>query len=80
MSRLPTSGSPCRVSRTSSACTGREPTSQRRVAIFHSECQITYIMQCIDKLITDDIVSIEPTVEAYETYDAELQAEISQMV
>ena len=35
---------------------------------------------CIRDRITDDLVSIEPTVEAYETYDAELQAEISQMV
>ena len=48
--------------------------------IFHSECQITYIMQCIDKLIADDLTSIEPTSDAYDTYVAEYRAEIGQMV
>ena len=48
--------------------------------IFHSECQITYIMQCIDKLIADDLTSIEPTSDAYDTYVAEYRDEIGQMV
>ena len=48
--------------------------------IFHSECQITYIMQCIDKLIADDLTSIEPTSDSYETYVAEYRDEIGQMV
>ena len=48
--------------------------------IFHSECQITYIMQCIDKLIADDLTSIEPTSDAYDTYVTEYRDEIGQMV
>jgi 4-hydroxyacetophenone monooxygenase len=48
--------------------------------IFHSECQISYIMGCIEKMLDDELTALEPTVEAYETYDELIRDEISQMV
>ncbi len=48
--------------------------------IFHSECQITYIMQCLEKMLRDGIVTMEPTREAYNEYNLRLRTEISQMV
>jgi len=48
--------------------------------IFHSECQITYIMECVERIIRDDLRMLEVTEEAYADYDQRLRAEIGQMV
>jgi len=48
--------------------------------IFHSECQISYIMGCLEKMLRDGVVTMEPTRAAYDDYTRKLRAEIGQMV
>jgi len=48
--------------------------------IFHSECQISYIMGCLEKMLRDGVVTMEPTRAAYDDYNRKLRAEIGQMV
>ncbi len=48
--------------------------------IFHSECQIRYIMGCLELLLAGEHRAMEPTTDAFEAYAAHHQSEISQMV
>jgi 4-hydroxyacetophenone monooxygenase len=48
--------------------------------IFHSECQITYIMGCIELLLTEEHALMEPKQEVHDEFEARRNAEIHQMV
>lgn len=48
--------------------------------IFHSECQIRYIVGCVDLLLTCGATAMEPRVEAYDDWYARSQAEMATMV
>lgn len=48
--------------------------------IFHSECQIRYIMSCIDLLLTSGKAAMEPRVQRYDDWYARTQAEMTTMV
>ncbi len=48
--------------------------------IFHSECQIRYITQCLELLIAGDHRSIEPRPDKAEEWRARSQAEMAKMV
>ncbi|MEO6467619.1 MAG: 4-hydroxyacetophenone monooxygenase, partial [Acidimicrobiia bacterium] len=48
--------------------------------IFHSECQMRYITQCIEELIAGGHQAMEPTREKYEDWHARTQAEIKTLV
>ncbi len=48
--------------------------------IFHSECQMRYITQCIEKLIAGGHRSMEPTRAKYEDWHTRTQAEIKTLV
>lgn len=48
--------------------------------IFHSECQIRYIVGCMDLLLTSGATAMEPRVEAYDDWYARSQAEMATMV
>ena len=48
--------------------------------IFHSECQIRYIVGCIDLLLSSGRTAMEPRTEAYDDWYARSQAELKTMV
>ncbi len=48
--------------------------------IFHSECQITYIMGCLEALLDGAHRSIECRAEVHDEYNDRLQAELDRMV
>jgi len=48
--------------------------------IFHSECEITYIMGCLAELIGRPGASIECRQDAHDAYNERLQAELATMV
>ncbi|MEM7142914.1 MAG: NAD(P)/FAD-dependent oxidoreductase [Actinomycetota bacterium] len=48
--------------------------------IFHSECQITYIMGCIERLLADGHSLMEPKPEVHDAFEARRNSEIHQMV
>jgi 4-hydroxyacetophenone monooxygenase len=48
--------------------------------IFHSECQMRYIAQCLGWLISSDRKAIEPKPERYDDWHARTQAEMKQLV
>ena len=48
--------------------------------IFHSECEIRYIMGCIDLLLASAHTSMEPRPEAYDDWYERSQAELKTMV
>jgi 4-hydroxyacetophenone monooxygenase len=48
--------------------------------IFHSECQMRYISQCIDELIVGDHQSMEPRQDKYDDWHARSQAELKTLV
>ncbi|GAA4988496.1 NAD(P)/FAD-dependent oxidoreductase [Yinghuangia aomiensis] len=48
--------------------------------IFQSECQMRYVMACVDKLVSDGHRAMEPTEEAQEAYTERQLAEIKTMV
>jgi 4-hydroxyacetophenone monooxygenase len=48
--------------------------------IFHSECQIRYIVGCIDLLLASGTKAMEPRQEAYDDWYARCQAELETMV
>ena len=48
--------------------------------IFHSECQIRYIVGCVDLLLSCGATAMEPRVEAYDDWYARSQAEMATMV
>ena len=48
--------------------------------IFHSECEIRYIMSCIDLLLSSHKTAMEPRREAYDDWYERCQAELQTMV
>ncbi len=48
--------------------------------IFHSECQIRYIMGCLGALVSGEHRSIECRVDVHDDYNGRLQAELDTMV
>ncbi len=48
--------------------------------IFHSECQMRYITQCLDLLIEGDHRSMEPTQERYDDWHERSQREMKTLV
>ena len=48
--------------------------------IFHSECQITYIMGCIEQLIRGGHTTMEPKQDVHDEFEARRNAEIHEMV
>jgi 4-hydroxyacetophenone monooxygenase len=48
--------------------------------IFHSECQMRYISQCLDELIDRGLHSIEPRRDKYDDWHARSQAEMKTLV
>ena len=48
--------------------------------IFHAECQIRYIMGCLDELLGGGHDSMEIRPEVHDAYNERLQAELDQMV
>ena len=48
--------------------------------IFHSECQIRYIMGCIDLLLASGHTAMEPRTERYDDWYSRSQAEMKTMV
>jgi 4-hydroxyacetophenone monooxygenase len=48
--------------------------------IFHSECQVRYILGCIEVLLADHHRAIECRQDAADDYDARLQSALSRMV
>lgn len=48
--------------------------------IFHSECQIRYIMGCLTEVLGGGHRSIEVTAEAHDAYNERLQAELDTMI
>ena len=48
--------------------------------IFHSECQIRYIMGCLTAVLGGGHRSIEVTAAAHDAYNERLQAELDTMI
>ena len=48
--------------------------------IFHSECQIRYIMGCIDLLLASGNTAMEPLTDRYDDWYSRTQAELKTMV
>lgn len=48
--------------------------------IFHSECEVRYIMQCLKALADDGIAAMEPRPERYDDWYERSQAELRDMV
>jgi 4-hydroxyacetophenone monooxygenase len=48
--------------------------------IFHSECQIRYIAQCLSALIVGEQRTMEPLAERYDDWHARTQAEMRGLV
>lgn len=48
--------------------------------IFHSECEVRYIMQCLDLLIRTGAKSMEPRQDRYDDWYARSQAEMETLV
>jgi 4-hydroxyacetophenone monooxygenase len=48
--------------------------------IFHSECQMRYISQCLDVLIASDRSAMEPLQERYDDWHERSQREIAKLV
>ncbi|MDF2824958.1 MAG: putative flavoprotein involved in transport, partial [Mycobacterium sp.] len=48
--------------------------------IFHSECEVRYIMGCLDLLIAGGRAAMEPRQDRYEDWYARSQAELATMV
>jgi 4-hydroxyacetophenone monooxygenase len=47
---------------------------------FHSECQVRYIMECLEMLLESEKSSIECTTLAHDEYNERLQAELETMI
>ena len=47
---------------------------------FHSECQVRYIMECLEMLLVSEKRSIECTTLAHDEYNDRLQAELETMI
>lgn len=48
--------------------------------IFHSECQVRYVMGCLEELLTGDAHAMEVRQDAHDDYNARLQAQLATMV
>ncbi len=48
--------------------------------IFHSECQVRYVMGCLARVLGGGHRAIEVTAEAHDAYNERLQAELATMV
>ncbi len=48
--------------------------------IFHSECQVRYVMGCLRRLIGDELASLEVRQDVHDAYNERLQAELDTMV
>lgn len=48
--------------------------------IFQSECQVAYIMGCLELLLAEGHATMEPTQEAHDEYNARRSAEIKTLV
>ena len=48
--------------------------------IFHSECEIRYIMGCIDLLLASGASAMEPRIEAYDDWYERCQSELKTLV
>jgi 4-hydroxyacetophenone monooxygenase len=48
--------------------------------IFHSECQVRYVMGCLTALLTGDRTTIECRRDVHDDYNRRMQAELDQMV
>jgi 4-hydroxyacetophenone monooxygenase len=48
--------------------------------IFHTECQVRYIMQALQRMIEGDIATLEVRPEVCEHYNAQLDAKARDMV
>jgi 4-hydroxyacetophenone monooxygenase len=48
--------------------------------IFHSECQMRYISQCLDELVSSGRMAMEPRQQAYDDWHARTQREIKTLV
>jgi 4-hydroxyacetophenone monooxygenase len=48
--------------------------------IFHSECQMRYISQCLDELIASGRTAMEPTTEVYDDWHERSQREMAKLV
>ncbi len=48
--------------------------------IFHSECEVRYIMQCLRALVDGELATMEPRVDRYEDWYERTQAEMRTMV
>jgi 4-hydroxyacetophenone monooxygenase len=48
--------------------------------IFHSECQMRYISQCLDELISNERRAMEPTPQRYADWVERVQREIATLV
>jgi 4-hydroxyacetophenone monooxygenase len=48
--------------------------------IFHSECQVRYVMGCLATLLGDDVSVMEVRRDAHDTYNERLQARMQEMV
>ena len=48
--------------------------------IFHSECQVRYVMGCIGELMADDVSAIEVRQDAHDDYNVRLQEQLAKMV
>jgi len=48
--------------------------------IFHSECQVRYVVQCLQMLAARGAAAMEPRVERYDDWYARTQAEMKTMV
>ena len=48
--------------------------------IFMVECQVRYILQCIDKMLAHDIKSLQANPVVTERFNAQLQEDLGSMV
>lgn len=48
--------------------------------IFHSECQVRYVMGCLATLLGDGVTSMEVRQDAHDDYNERLQARMQEMV
>ena len=48
--------------------------------IFHSECQVRYVMGCLETLLDPTVSTIEVRQDAHDEYNERLQAQLKQMV
>ena len=79
--RTPTWASPCRASRISSACTGPGTNAVNGASIiYNSECQMRYIMGCIDMVLAGGCGRPAPRADVCDDYNRRNQDRLKTMV